>query len=415
MRNPALLLLVLLFLDLYLLSAVKANWNQKTRLRFNISFGAIALLGYAFLLYLGIFKFTHISPFGRNVMLGYIMITYITKIVALPFYLIDDLRRGFVWIKNQLITPKRNRSENGITRNEFINKIAIFSAGLPFITLSWGTLNGAYNYRIRRVEIFFENLPFAFNGYKIVQLSDIHTGSLSDVGAVKGGIAKVLAENPDLIVFTGDLVNNKTDEAYPWMPILSQLNAPDGVFSVLGNHDYGDYHPWNSVQEKEANLQAMHQLHADLGWRLLLNEHVILERNGAQIGLIGVENWGDKARFPKYGKLPDACANMADVPFKMLLSHDPSHWDAQVRPQKPDIDLTLAGHTHGMQFGVEIPGVFKWSPASFTYQQWAGLYKTKNQYLYVNRGFGFIGYPGRVGIMPEITVITLKSGKQEVS
>jgi predicted MPP superfamily phosphohydrolase len=216
----------------------------------------------------------------------------------------------------------------------------------------------------------------------------------------------ILAENPDLILFTGDLVNDRADEMTDYMDVFSRLKAPMGVYSTLGNHDYGDYVNWPSPEAKVQNLEALKQVHSRLGWRLLMNEHVPLERNGHKIALLGIENWGAKGRFPKYGRMDLAYPGTEQYPFKILMSHDPSHWDAEVRVKYPDIDLMLAGHTHGMQFGVELPH-FKWSPVQWMYKQWAGLYSEGSQHLYVNRGFGFIGYPGRVGILPEITVIEL--------
>jgi uncharacterized protein len=211
---------------------------------------------------------------------------------------------------------------------------------------------------------------------------------------------------PDLILFTGDLVNNESSEMSGFTDVFSSLKAPLGVYSVLGNHDYGDYHEWPDAESKRINLENLKQLQAEMGWRLLMNENVVLEKNNERIALIGIENWSSKARFPKYGKLPQAYEGTKDIPFKILMSHDPSHWDAEVRPSFPDIDLMLSGHTHGMQFGVEIPWL-KWSPVQYVYKQWAGLYQEGRQRLYVNRGFGFIGYPGRVGILPEITMIEL--------
>jgi hypothetical protein len=246
----------------------------------------------------------------------------------------------------------------------------------------------------------------AFRGLRIVQLSDIHSGSFTDPDAVHKGIQKVLDLKPDLILFTGDLVNNEASEMKNYSDMFATLKAPMGVFSTLGNHDYGDYVQWPSAAAKKQNLEMLKQVHAGMGWRLMMNEHVMLERGGEQIALIGIENWSAKARFPKYGDLPAAYAGAGAAPFKILMSHDPSHWDAQVVPQFPDIDLMLAGHTHGMQFGVELPWL-KWSPVQYVYKQWAGLYQQGKQKLYVNRGFGFIGYPGRVGILPEITLIEL--------
>ncbi len=241
---------------------------------------------------------------------------------------------------------------------------------------------------------------------KIVHISDIHIGSLQDKNAVEAGINKVLQQKPDLILFTGDLVNNKAAEMEGWTDLFSQFRAPLGVYSILGNHDYGDYVAWPSLEAKQNNLQQLKQIHAGMGWRLLMNEHVVLEKEGQKIALLGIENWGAKGRFPKYGRMQEAYPGTESIPFKILMSHDPSHWDAQVRTIYPDIDLMLSGHTHGMQFGMENP-FFKWSPVQWMYKQWAGLYEEGGQKLYVNRGFGFIGYPGRVGILPEITLLEL--------
>ena len=252
----------------------------------------------------------------------------------------------------------------------------------------------------------YPNLPLAFKGLRVVQISDIHCGSFSNMSAVQRGVDKILGLKPDLVLFTGDLVNNKSDEMQNYLPVFSQVKAPMGVYSTLGNHDYGDYVQWANSEDKKQNLEHLKQVHAQLGWRLLMNENVVLKRNEDQIAVIGVENWSAKARFPKYGDLARAYTGTETVPFKILMSHDPSHWDGEVIPKYSDIDLTLAGHTHGMQFGVEIPWL-KWSPVQYVYRQWAGLYEQGKQKLYVNRGFGFIGYPGRVGILPEITLFEL--------
>jgi predicted MPP superfamily phosphohydrolase len=263
-----------------------------------------------------------------------------------------------------------------------------------------------YNYKIKKLSLHFPNLPASFKGLKIVQVSDIHSGSFTHKHAVQHGVEKILALKPDLILFTGDLVNNEATEMENYMDVFNQLRAPMGVYSVLGNHDYGDYKTWDSKADKILNLERLKAVHGELGWRLMMNENTLLEKNGEQIALIGIENWSNKARFPKYGDLKKAYAGTESVPFKILMSHDPSHWDAEVRPKYNDIDLMLSGHTHGMQFGVEIPWL-KWSPVQYVYKQWAGLYESGAQKLYVNRGFGFIGYPGRVGILPEITFIEL--------
>jgi predicted MPP superfamily phosphohydrolase len=250
------------------------------------------------------------------------------------------------------------------------------------------------------------NLPAAFNGLKIVQLSDIHTGSFVSSEPLEKALRMIQEQNADVIFFTGDLVNNITEEAIPYTEIFKQVKAPLGVYSTLGNHDYGDYVQWPSVEAKQKNFEDIKNLHAEFGWKLLMNEHIILKKGDAEIAVLGVENWGAAMRFPKYGDLKKAHAGTENFPVKLLLSHDPSHWDAQVRKQYPDIDLTFSGHTHGMQFGIEIPG-FRWSPSKYIYKQWADLYQEGKQFLYVNRGLGFLGYPGRVGILPEITVVEL--------
>jgi len=216
----------------------------------------------------------------------------------------------------------------------------------------------------------------------------------------------ILQQNADIILFTGDLVNDRHNEILEYIPVFNKLKAPMGVYSTLGNHDYGDYVQWESEIAKKENLDKLKQAHATMGWKLLMNEHIVFEKSGEKIALLGIENFGAKGRFPKYGRMQDAYPGTENIPFKLLMSHDPSHWDYQVKKEYKDIDLMLSGHTHGMQFGLENP-YFKWSPVQWMYKQWAGLYEEGNQKLYVNRGFGFIGYPGRVGIMPEITVITL--------
>jgi predicted MPP superfamily phosphohydrolase len=294
---------------------------------------------------------------------------------------------------------------NGMTRSDFLAKTGLWVSGILFGTMWYGMMN-RYRYSVKRLALQFPQLPNAFKGMRVVQISDIHSGSFSDPKAVERGIQTILDLKPDLIVFTGDIVNNVSDELVDYAPLFAKLTAPLGVFSILGNHDYGDYFQWDSQEAKVANLNRLKSLHADMGWRLLLNEHVRIEKDGEHFALIGVENTSFKNRFKSYGDLNKAYAGSEASPFKMLLSHDPTHWDGEVNKRYRDIDLTLSGHTHGFQFGVEIPG-FKWSPAQYMYKQWAGLYQEGQQYLYVNRGFGFLGYPGRVGILPEITLFEL--------
>ncbi|MBO9683409.1 MAG: metallophosphoesterase, partial [Flavisolibacter sp.] len=317
-------------------------------------------------------------------------------------------RRGIQWLVGKTFfrnTEGEQIEEEKISRSLFLSWLGLGVGGTLFGSLLLGFSN-KYNYTVKKIKLKYPNLPASFKGLKIVQISDIHSGSLTDKSAVHKGVEKILKLKPDLILFTGDLVNNKSDEMENFIDVFNQLKAPMGVYSTLGNHDYGDYSEWPSDEAKKQNMERLKQIQAQLGWRLLMNENVLLEKNGEQIALIGVENWSSKARFPKYGKLAKAYAGTENIPFKILMSHDPSHWDAEVRPKYSDIDLTLSGHTHGMQFGVEIPWL-KWSPVQYVYRQWAGLYEQGGQKLYVNRGFGFIGYPGRVGILPEITLFEM--------
>ena len=288
----------------------------------------------------------------------------------------------------------------------FLSKTALVAAAIPFGTMAYGVISGAHDYRVRRQTVKLPNLPASFDGLKIAQLSDIHSGSFFNKKAVRGGVEMVLAEKPDVIFFTGDLVNNEASEVMEYIDVFNKLKAPLGVYSITGNHDYGDYHRWASAEAKQKNFNDLKEAHRLLGFDLLMNQHRFLESGGEKIAVIGIENWGGRG-FAKYGKLNEAYRGTEDASVKLLLSHDPSHWDAQVRPLYRDIDLMFAGHTHGFQFGVEL-GNFKWSPSQYAYKQWAGLYQEGSQYLYVNRGFGYLGYPGRIGMPPELTIIELK-------
>lgn len=349
----------------------------------------------------------------RNFFVAFTIGFWVAKILVGAIMAVDDVRRLIMLAIGSFLSPSVKDMKTdlgfgaGITRSVFLKRTALALGGAVLAGFLYGVTN-RYNYTIRRVKIKFDNLPAAFRGMKIVQISDVHSGSFDSHRAVEKGAEKIMAENPDIIFFTGDLVNNKADEIQPYKDIFAQLKAPLGVYSTLGNHDYGDYVEWPSQQEKKANLDWLKQSHADMGWKLMMNEHVVLQRGTDSIAIVGIENWGAKAGFPKYGNMQAATAGLQEknIPFKILLSHDPSHWDAQVLTEYKDMDLTFSGHTHGMQFGIELPG-FKWSPVKYVYKNWAGLYKEGSQYLYVNRGFGFLGYPGRLGILPEITVIEL--------
>lgn len=339
-----------------------------------------------------------------GILFGKILVAAV-MLVADIVMIIPNLVSFFMSFKNHPIgiPPENSRF---ISRFTFISQTALLIGGVLTAGLAYGISN-RYRYQLLRVKLSLKDLPEAFKGLRIIQISDIHSGSLDDPAAVAKGVEAIMNEKPDLIVFTGDLVNDRAAEIVPYLKIFNQLKAPMGVYSILGNHDYGDYVSWLTEESKKENLEMLKQHHADLGWRLLVNEHVLLERNKQQIALIGIENWGARG-FAKYGDLKKAVAGLenGDVRMKILLSHDPSHWEAEVRKDYRDIALTLSGHTHGMQFGIDIPG-FKWSPVQYVYKQWAGLYQEGNQSLYVNRGFGFIGYQGRLGVLPEITLIEL--------
>jgi len=267
-------------------------------------------------------------------------------------------------------------------------------------------ISGAHDYRVRRVTVKLPNLPKAFDGLRIGQLSDIHSGSFFNKTAVKGGVEMFLKEKPDVIFFTGDLVNNESTEVKEYIDTFNKLKAPLGVYSVTGNHDYGDYHQWDSLDAKRKNFKDLMEAHRIMGFNLLMNDHRFIEQGGEKLAIMGIENWG-AGRFSKYGKMEKAYTGTDEAAVKLLLSHDPSHWDAQVRPQYPDVDIAFAGHTHGFQFGIEMGGI-KWSPSQYVYKQWAGLYQQGTQFLYVNRGFGYLGYPGRIGMPPELTIMELK-------
>jgi len=298
------------------------------------------------------------------------------------------------------------------SRRKIISQIALGLASIPFASLLYGMYRGKYNYKVLSYNLEFEDLPDAFDGFKITQISDIHSGSFDNQTKVQYGVDLVNQQKSDLVLFTGDLVNNRADEIKPWIKIFNKIKAEFGVFSILGNHDYGDYMRWESPAAKRKNMEDLYDAHNEMGWDLLLNESRFIEKDGDRLAIIGVENWG--SGFKKAGDLNKALNKVSENDFKILLTHDPSHWEAQVIPHPFKIHLTLSGHTHGMQFGIEIPGIIKWSPAKWRYKQWAGVYDENKQYLNVNRGFGYLAYPGRVGMWPEVSVITLSKAKSSI-
>ncbi len=402
---------IMLLLDFYVFQALKTVSQSSSERTKNIIFYSYWSLSIATIISVLLFpklQLLHSSKFFRNYVFAILVGLLFAKIIAAFFFLLDDIRRVLLWTMQKLFSVTGAQympEENGISRSVFLSWLGLGLGSSLFGTLLFGFSN-KYNYQIKKLKLSFSNLPNAFIGFKIIHISDIHSGSFNDTKAVQHGVDLILQQQADIILFTGDLVNDRHDEMNEYISIFKQLKAPYGVLSTLGNHDYGDYIQWESKAAKIDNLEKLKQLQHDMGWKLLMNEHVILEKDDAKIALIGIENWSNKARFPKYGKLSEAYKGTEKIPFKILMSHDPSHWDAEVKPNYPDIDLTLSGHTHGMQFGVELP-FFKFSPVQWVYKQWAGLYEDEKQKINVNRGFGFIGYPGRVGILPEITVIEL--------
>ena len=414
MRNPSfwwILAGLMLLLDWYVFQSLKTvmqPYSERYRTLVISLHWTLAVMAVLSLVLFPYFSYLQQSAIFRNYVFAILVGLFLAKMVASLVFLTDDLRRGVSWLVMRVFSRGGQELESGslrIPRSVFMSWLGLGLGGTLFGSLLFGFRN-KYNYQVKKISLSFNNLPAAFKGLRIVHISDIHSGSLDNHRAVAAGVELIKKQQPDLVLFTGDLVNNKAEEMNQLQSIFARIQAPMGVFSTLGNHDYGDYVAWPSIEAKQANLEDLKKVHASMGWKLLMNEHVILEKDSEKIAILGIENWGAKGRFPKYGRMQDAYPGTENIPFKILMSHDPSHWDAQVRTEYPDISLMLSGHTHGMQFGFENP-FFKWSPVQWMYRQWAGLYEAGNQKLYVNRGFGFLGYPGRVGILPEITVIEL--------
>lgn len=336
---------------------------------------------------------------------GFLLAVLTFNLITIIFLFSEDIFRFFTGLYHKVFGVSKEFSLP--TRRRFLSLIALGIAALPFGALLYGMYQGKYNFKVLKYVLEFDDLPEAFDGYRITQISDIHSGSFDNRSKIEYAVGLINRQQSDVIFFTGDLVNNKTDEMKPWAELFSSLKAPDGIFSILGNHDYGDYIEWETEEAKQANLEALISLQKEMGFDLLLNESRYLEKGGSRLAVIGVENWG-RGGFKKAGDLKKASARVKKEDFKILLSHDPSHWEDIVIHDPVHYHLTLSGHTHGMQFGIEIPGLIKWSPVKWRYKYWAGVYEELGQLINVNRGFGFLGYPGRVGIWPEISVITLK-------
>lgn len=409
---------VLLFLfDFYIFNALRATQIKFVQKRWF----TWLWWGYSICLLAGVFiAFKFNIPLAyRSIILVAFFMTAVSKFIYVLVLLIDDIRRGGVWL-SRLLSSRKNKTieerveylqqplpevpKQGISRSEFLLKSGIAVASLPLFPLTWGIASGAYDYQIRRQKLVLPNLPKAFNGFTIAQISDVHSGSFYNKKAVLGGVELLLGQKPDAVFFTGDLVNNLANEMRSYQDVFSKIKADFGVFSVLGNHDYGEYHFGKEDSlAKRNNLKSIIETQQVMGWDLLMDENRTLKVGSDEIAVVGVQNWG-AGRFPKKGDLYKALKGTEEVPTKLLLSHDPSHWREQVL--ETDVDVMFAGHTHGMQFGVRGEH-YQWSPAKFIYKEWAGLYQEGHKQLYVNTGFGFLGYPGRVGILPEITIFEL--------
>ncbi len=408
--TPWLLLIpviIIFSLDYYVFQGIQTiTQSLKWKTLWNILYWIIAVLPVVLIVsgFGSIGKPGGLSSFQQLVFNLFITL-FVTKIFVLIFLLGEDVFRIFTGIFKKVSGTNLEGAPLMPERREMVSKVALMFAAIPFASFIYGITKGKYSYKIHRKELFFKDLPEAFNGFTITQISDVHAGSFDDKSAVHEGIKLIQELNSDVFVFTGDMVNNRAEEIEPFKDIFGSIKAKHGQFSILGNHDYGDYVAWETPQHKAENLNRLKQHHSDMGYKLLLDEHIRIQKDNESIVLAGVENWGKG--FGERGDLQKALHGTHDKDFKVLLSHDPTHWDEQVKVNQNPIHLTLSGHTHGMQMGVEIPG-FKWSPVKFRYKNWAGLATHEDRYLYVNRGYGFIGFTGRVGIWPEITVLTLR-------
>jgi predicted MPP superfamily phosphohydrolase len=399
------LFIIIAIVELYSFQVIKTVTKSKWIL---IVYAVISVAAIVFITY-------ELMKFDRSVgqtkttliTLGLLLLVLLPKLVLTFVLLLEDVTRILIGTVTHFMG--HNSDSFLPERRKFVSQVAIGLAAVPFLSLIYGMTIGKYNYKVIRQTLFFPDLPDAFDGFKITQISDIHSGSFDDENKIRYAIDLINEQEADLLLFTGDIVNAKADEMHPWIDIFKGIKKHEyGKYSVLGNHDYGAYLDWKSEKAKAENFVAIKDLHRQIDFKLMLNENVKIKKGKDEITLIGVENWGK--HFGEFGDIDKASENVTATDFKILMSHDPSHWEYIVKQHPKNIQLTLSGHTHGMQFGIEIPGYFKWSLAKYIYKQWAGLYEEFGRYVYVNRGFGFHAYPGRVGIMPEITVFELKKG-----
>jgi len=390
---------IFLFLEIYIYQAIRTltdNFWLRT------GYWVISLLIYGVFAY----EVTHYQRSDRStirpqIMISLFLIFIFPKIFVVLFLLIDDLFRIGGYFVNMIGSKETFFPE----RRKFLSLVGLGMGGVLSALFIDGITFGKYRHTVRRVKVKFANLPKSFKGYKIIQISDVHSGSFSDPDKLKHAVDLINEQKPDLVLFTGDMVNNVADEFKPFIPLFSKIKAKDGKFAVLGNHDYGDYVSWTSPDAKKKNLDTLIDYEKQAGFDMLRNENRVIEKNGEKLYILGVENWGLKP-FPQFGKIDDALKGVPESATKILMSHDPTHFDYVVKKHPADIHLTLSGHTHGMQFGLDLKNV-KWSPVQYRYPKWADLYESEGKFLYVNRGFGVLGYPGRVGVLPEITLFEL--------
>lgn len=394
--------------EVYAFQALKTITRTKWIL---VSYQIISLLAVLYIVY----QFTQFDRrVGQNsktlITFGLLLLVFIPKLILTSILLLEDVFRVF----SGTITHFLGDNDSGSflpERRRFVSQIALAMAAIPFSSLLYGMTKGKYNFRVIKQTLFFPDLPEDFDGFTITQISDVHSGSFDDPEKINYAIDMINDQNADMILFTGDIVNTHATEMHPWIDSFNRIQPHEfGKFSVLGNHDYGEYVEWPSAAAKRQNFEDIKDLHRQIGFNLLLNEHTKIKKGNSELALVGVENWGKN--FKQAGDLKKASEGLTKEDFKILMSHDPSHWEYEVKHDEKHYHLTLSGHTHGLQFGIEIPGIIQWSPVQYVYKQWAGLYENVGRYIYVNRGFGFHAYPGRVGIWPEITVFELKKGEK---
>jgi len=400
--------IVLFSIELYAYQGIKTVFKPKWLL---VAYSVLSLLLLVYIIY-SFLQFDRSVGQTKQTMftMGLLLVVYLPKIVIAIVLLGEDVFRVVAGCLNYFADYDKSAAFLP-SRRKFVSQVGLGLAAIPFLSLIYGIFEGRYNYKVIKQAIYFPDLPDAFNGFTITHISDVHSGSFDNPEKINYAIDLVNEQKSDIILFTGDIVNTHAKEMHPWIDVFNKIQEPKfGKFSVLGNHDYGEYVTWPTQKDKDENFAAIKDLYGQIGFKLLLNEHTFIEKGEDKIALVGVENWGHN--FKKAGDLKKASQHLSNKDFKILMSHDPSHWDQVVQHDEKHFHLTLSGHTHGMQFGIEIPGYFKWSLAQYVYKQWAGLYENLGRYVYVNRGFGYHAYPGRVGIMPEITVIHLIKGQK---